>query len=181
MKTLDFSAFFQTKAQATDFSSRIATVSEKIYETEFDLEKSLMTEFGLKKKELLLTMLRDNEISAESPKKLKDFLADLQKDITSLPVLAIKIAFEPNDKNLKAFSEWFVMNTKNQVLFDITVDRRLVAGAIFNFNGRDADYTIKDKFLEIVHDFVVKSSPSNTVTVNLPHPEAKRKEETKEA
>ncbi len=178
MNTLDLSAFFQTKAQSTDFSSRIARVSEKIYETDFDLDKTLMEEFGLKKKELLLAMFRDNDVSPESPNKLKDFLGSVQKEIALLPVLTLKIAFEPTDKILKTLSEWFVMNIKNQVLFDINVDKRLIAGAILNYNGKDVDYTIKDKFITITNEYVEKSSPTNTVTVNLPHPPVKHDETT---
>lgn len=173
---VDLSAFFQTKAQATDFSSRIATVSEKIYETDFDLEKVLMEQFGLRKKEHFLTLLRDHNVSADSPTSLKQFLTDIQKDITTLKVLTLKFAFEPKEQTLKALSEWFVMNIKRQVLFDITVDPSIIAGAVISFNGKDTDCSIKEKFHHIVDDFVAKSHPENTVTVNLPHPDAKANE-----
>jgi F0F1-type ATP synthase delta subunit len=150
MNTLDLSSFFQTKAQASDFSSRIATLADKIYETDFNLEKALLNEFGLKKKDAFTRVLHENNISLESHTALKEFFTMMQQQITSLPVLTLTLAFEPNDDTMKALAEWFILNMNRQVVFEINVDRTLIAGAAISFNGKAADLSIKDKFTHIV-------------------------------
>lgn len=150
MKNLDLSAFFQTKAQANDFSARIATVSEKIYETDFHLEKALMNQFGLKKKDAFMIVLRDHNVDIEKHTELKKFFEDIQKSIKELPVLTLTLAFEPKDQHLKALAEWFVLNIKQQMLFEITVDPHLIAGASISFKGKTLDYSIRPKLDEVM-------------------------------
>ena len=160
MASLDLSAFFQTKAQSADFSSRLAALSEKIYETNFNLEKSLMEQFGLKKKDEFMKILRDQNVSIETNTELKKFLTDMQKDISALPVLSLTLAFEPKEKTLKALSEWFVLNIKKQLLLEINVDPQLIAGASISFNGKDSDYSIREKFDTIMQKTINKQEPT---------------------
>lgn len=150
MDTLDLSYFFQTKSQANDFLARISTISDQTYTTNFDLEKSLMEQFGLEKKDKFIALLRDNQINSKSASELKAFLTTLQNKITSLPALSITIAFEPKAQTLKALSDWFVLNLHHQMLFEITVDPKMIAGATFTFNGKHMDFSIKPKFEKIV-------------------------------
>lgn len=161
---IDLSAFFQTKAQATDFSSRLALLAEKIYETDFNLEKTLMELFGLKKKEQFIALLRDNNISSESNTALQKFVLDLQKDITNIPTLSLSVAFEPKEQTLKALSEWFVLNIKRQVLLEIKIDKELIGGAAISFNGKDADFSIRSKFDGAVNDLLAKPAAETATT-----------------
>ena len=163
MNTIDLSPFFQTKIQAADFSSRVATLAEKIYETDFNLEKALMDQFGLKKKDGFMTLLRDNKIASESNTALKQFLTQLQETIAALPVLSLTIAFEPTEKTMKALSEWFLINSNRQVLFAVTVDSRIIAGASISFNGKDQDFSIKAKFDQIVQEGLTKKTQETKV------------------
>lgn len=155
---IDLSAFFQTKSQASDFSSRVATISEKIYETDFDLDKTLIDQFGLKKKDMFMKLLHDQNVAIENHSTLKAFLTELQKTISSLPVLNLALAFEPKERTLKALSEWFVMNIKQQMLLEITVDPNLIAGAVISFKGRDVDYTIRPKVEKTAQEIVAKNT-----------------------
>lgn len=156
MTTLDLSSFFQTKAQASDFTSRVATLADKLYETDFNLETALLNEFGLKKKDAFMAIMRENNVSPDSTSSLKEFFTKLQEQVTSLPVLTLTLAFEPKDQTMKALAEWFVLNINKQVVFDINIDRSLIAGAAISFNGRDSDLSIREKFNKIVQDTMTK-------------------------
>jgi len=160
MNILDLSSFFQTKAQASDFASRIASLSEKIYETDFNLEKQLLNEFGLKKKDRFMTLLHENNVSIESNTALKEFFTQMQQQITSLPLLTLTIAFEPNDETMRTLAEWFLLNINKQVVFEIIVDRSLIAGAAIGFNGKEADLSIHDKFSKVVQNNFTKPTPA---------------------
>jgi F0F1-type ATP synthase delta subunit len=161
MNTIDLSSFFQTKSQASDFSSRIASLADKIYETDFNLEKELLNEFGLKKKDAFQRVMHENNVSAESHASLKEFFTKMQQQITSLPVLTLTLAFEPNDETMKALAEWFIINMNRQVVFEINLDRSIIAGATISFNGKNLDLSIKDKFTQIVQNIFTK--PVHTV------------------
>lgn len=144
MDSLNLSDFFTTKGQATDFLSRLATLSEMIYKTDFKLETSLMGLFGIQKKDKFLTLLRENNIPSNSAEDLKNFIITLQTTIAKLPVFSLTIAFEPTEQTLKVISEWFVMNLRKQAIFDFVVDPSLIAGATINYNGRFKDYSFKN-------------------------------------
>jgi len=154
MDKLDFSEFFHTKAQAADFAARLATISESIYQTSFNFEKALTETFGMDKKDKFLALIRTNNIAISSVDALKAFLTKTQADIATLPTLPITLAFEPQDQTLKVLSDWFALNVKRQVLFDIKVDHSLVAGAAMTFNGKFLDFSVKPKFDEILKNIM---------------------------
>lgn len=160
---IDLSSFFQTKAQAADFAARLAGVTEKMYYTNFNVEKVLMEQFGVVKKDALLSVLRDNNISVDSTKTIKDFFTKIQETIAALPVVPISLAFEPKEQTLKMLSDWFMINLKKQVLFDISVDRKLIAGAAITYKGKFKDFSIKTKVTEIINQVITKPQPIHAV------------------
>jgi F0F1-type ATP synthase delta subunit len=165
METIDLSDFFKTRQQANDFSTRLATVFDHMYQTTFDLEKTLMDQFGIARKDKFMTLLRDNNVTTDVP-TLKVFLTKVQEIIKTLPVVPIVLAFEPKSQTLQALVDWFQMNVKKQVLFDISVDPKLIGGAAITFNGKFGDYSIKPLFEKIM------ATTLATPTQNQPAPVA---------
>jgi F0F1-type ATP synthase delta subunit len=152
MEPIDLSEFMTTKAEANDFLERITTVTEKVFQTNFNFQNALKEQFGVTKSDRFLSLLLNNNINAESLPAVKDFLHKLQEQVTQLPVLSITIAFEPSQQTLAALSEWFLVNMKKQMLFDITVDKRLVAGAIINYHGKHRDFSVRPVFKQILEN-----------------------------
>lgn len=171
MEQLDLSAFFTTKAQSSDFVSRLALVSEKLYQNEFNLETTLFDQFGMHKKEKLLALLRENNINSKSNTELKEFFDKIVEKTTSLPVLTITIAFEPKEQTLQAISQWFLINMNKQMLFDIVIDPTILGGAAFTYNGKFLDFSIKQVFDQIISDVVAHATDPKLVEkwVHLPH------------
>jgi len=164
---LDLSVFFSTKAQAQSFSSGLSALSEKIYQTGFNIENILLNEFGIEKKEKFLKILRENNINTQSASELKTFIDKLILQIAQLPVLTLTIAFEPKEANLKIFAEWFVLNLNKQVIFDIVIDASLIGGAALTYKGKFMDYSIRPEFEKIADKILRKSNQSilNPVTL----------------
>jgi hypothetical protein len=160
---IDLSNFFQTRAQANDFSARLETITEQAYHTTFNIEKALMEQFGIAKKDKFLTLLRDNQVGVDQIKPIKDFIKKVQELTASLPVVPITIAFEPKEQTLQLLSEWFMVNLKKQVLFDITVDRKLIAGAAVTFKGKYRDLSIKAKFDETAKRVMTQKAPGHAL------------------
>jgi F0F1-type ATP synthase delta subunit len=162
MEEINLSEFFHTKAQANDFSARLSAIVEKIYQTDFNLDKMLIEEFGLQKKDKLIIFLRNNKVNTQSSSELNSFFNKLIEDISKLPILSLSIAFNPKEETLRILSEWFLLNYKNQVLFEITINPDLVAGSAISFNGKYRDYSVKPKFEKIIKDAVENKNNFNT-------------------
>lgn len=160
---MDLSDFFTTKAQATDFSTRLSSILESTYKTGFNLEKALMEQFGIEKKDKFTALLRDNNVSIDSIEVLKIFFTKIQESIANMTILPIIIAFEPKEQTLKTLSDWFLMNLKKQMLFDIKVDKNIIGGAAITYNGKFMDFSVKSKFDQIINNILYKQ-PNTTPT-----------------
>lgn len=161
MEDFDLSDFFHTRSQATDFSVHLASISEEIYQTGFDLEKTLLKHFGMKKKDKFISLLRNNKINIYVNSELETFFAKIQKRIADLPILSLIVAFEPTEETFKILSDWFLLNIKREVLLDITIDTKILGGATVSFKGKYGDYSIKPKFDQIFQE-VLLSKPQST-------------------
>lgn len=148
-KTVDLSDLFNTRPQAIDFSARLTVILKKIFEKEFNPENVFMEQFGIEKKDKFMTLLRDNNINAQSRLDIKNFIERIQTLIGALPVISLVLAFEPQQKTLQLLSRWFVLNTSKQVLFDIKVDETLIGGAAILSGGKYLDFSIKPEFDKI--------------------------------
>jgi F0F1-type ATP synthase delta subunit len=152
METIDLSDFFITKAEANAFAQHLTKIFDTIYTAHFDLDKSLMQELGMQKKEALIKLLRENKVQDSSIPALQEFLKKIQDAIATLPLVTLTIAFEPTNETLKAFSQWFLFTLKKQVIFDIHVDTSLVAGATITANGKFKDYSLKALFEKTIEE-----------------------------
>lgn len=156
MDQIDLSDLFTTKAEANDFLARLTTVSEMFFQTGFNLQKALLDNFGVNKSDHIITILRTNNINIESLPAVKEFVFILMSKISSLPVLSLTIAFEPNAQTLKSLSEWFFINLHKQMLFDITIDRDVIAGAKITYNGKFFDFSVKQTFERILENYMTR-------------------------
>lgn len=152
MEILDLSDLFNTRMQAQDFAARMSIVVKKVFETGFTPEKALLEQFGIEKKDAFMTLLRDNNVNAESRLAIKEFIDKMLAHIGTLQTITLTLAFEPTEKTLQGLSRWFILNMKKQVLFDIQVDRNLIGGAAIQSSGRFLDYTIKPDFDRIFRE-----------------------------
>lgn len=162
MEQLDLSSFFNTKTEANDFLTRITTISEMIFQTDFNLEKALKEQLGVNKGDHFLTLMRENNINSESLPVVKDFLHMLMEKIPTLPTLSLTIAFEPQEQTLKVLSEWCLVNLQKQILFEISVDPHLVGGALISNNGKFFDFSIRPTVTRILENTL--SKPLQTTT-----------------
>ena len=163
MDQIDLSDLFTTKVEANDFLARLTTISEMFFQTGFNLEKALHQHFGVNKSDRIINILRMSNINPESTPAVKDFFIILMTKISTLPVISLTIAFDPQDQTFKTLSQWFFINMHKQVLFDISVDHNILAGANITYNGKFFDFSVKSTFERILQDYMER----------LAHPNAK--------
>lgn len=146
MGEINLSDFFSTKSQALFFSACLHAITDKIYETNFDLEKNLSEQIGSIKTEKFLMLMRDNDIPIASNPALIEFFRCIQDTISSLPSAGITMAIEPNDQMLKSISNWLLLNLKKQILIEPEIDKNIIAGAAVSFQGKRLDSSIRSEF-----------------------------------
>ena len=56
-----------------------------------------------------------------------------------------------------------MINLKKQVLFDISVDRKLIAGAAITYKGKYKDFSIKPKVNEIITKILTQPPPIHAI------------------
>ncbi len=169
---IDFSDFFSTKAEANVFQSGLTTVADKIFQNDFHIEKALTEQFGINISDRLLAVMRENNINTQSRENVKTFLTGMQESIAKLPVLTLTIAFEPQENTLKSLSEWFLINMKKQVVFDFSVDHKVIAGATLTYNGKFFDFTVKPVFERILKTYTERLIKTSAPQQNIAHPPA---------
>jgi F0F1-type ATP synthase delta subunit len=109
-----------------------------------------MDQFGVAKTDKFMKLLRDNDIHPESNSSLQEWLKILLAKISSLPIVSLTLAFEPDESTTKIISGWFPLNINNQALLNITVQPDLIDGAVVDFNGKHGDFSLKPTFDRIL-------------------------------
>lgn len=159
----DLTNLFKTKTQAEDFSRRIGRVTQKVYETDFDLGKALLEEVGPKIRDEFMIILMNNHIDPANRASLKKFMESLREDIKNMEVLGLTLAFQPKEHTLSLISDWLMLNLGSQVLLDIKVDPDLVAGVAVDFRGKHTENSIKAKINSTLEEIF------NTKAADLPN------------
>lgn len=159
MDGIDLSLFVKTKADATDFVAKIGSILEHVYKTDFTLEHELLAQFGLTKQEKFVVFLRNSNVQLDSLAQVQAFLTSLQQKVSHLPILSLTLAFDPTEETLEKLSDWFILNTKQHILFDITVNPELIAGVTITYNGKYVDTSVRPAFDAILPTFWNATKP----------------------
>jgi ATP synthase delta (OSCP) subunit len=168
MDQIDLSDLFTTKAEANDFLARLTSISEMFFQTGFNFESALTVHFGINKRDRIISILHANNINTESLPSVKEFIFVLMSKISSLPVLALTIAFEPQEQTLKTLAEWFFINMHKQMLFDISVDKNVIAGARITYNGKFYDFSVRPTFEKILQTYLARLSTQTVSQIEQP-------------
>lgn len=73
---------------------------------------------------------------------------ELGKAQTKLPVLTMYLTFEPDDQTLSQIGEYVRKNFGQNLLLDIKLDPKLIAGTSLVWKGMIHDYSLKAKLQE---------------------------------
>lgn len=155
MDTLNLTKFFTTRSQARAFTEALSRVADQVYVTGFNLEQSLTEQLGFVKKDLFLQLLQQNTISLQEPSALRKFLDDVVAKVAAMPTLKMTIAIEPNEQLLRSVLDWCEINIGDQVILDVAVDPRLIAGTTIQFGGKYLDLSIKPLVEKILSEPVL--------------------------
>ncbi|MEK7504563.1 MAG: hypothetical protein AAB550_03625 [Patescibacteria group bacterium] len=87
------------------------------------------------------------ETTLQELEKRKGDLENWKLEIENLRVLGLTIANEPTRSNVMIYGAWVKKNIGEDVIMDITIDSRIVAGAQIVWNGKYKDYAYVQRLL----------------------------------
>lgn len=132
-----------TRWDVKTYLDHLDMLESHLFNIKVDILEKMGEYFPHDKKEKLLEAAKDSSVDVKDPQEFQGFIKDLRKEIEALPIVILRIAYEPTEKSLKILSGWFVRTYGKKVLFDLIIDRSLVGGAVIEFNGRVKDYSLK--------------------------------------
>lgn len=135
----------KTKEEAARFVEDLKKLADSLFNAKSDFEQALKKNIPFPKKEKLLEMLKNNNIDKNNFSQMQEFLSLLLETIEKMPVLTIKIGFEPREETIENISEWLQLKLGKNILLEAEVDKNIIAGALISYNGAYKDYSLKNK------------------------------------
>ena len=90
-------------------------------------------------KEELVFLLE--EIAGKKTELGKEEIYKLEKKLQSLPEIKLEIAFSPDDNFINKIGQWIEKELGQKIILDITVNPKVVAGAIIEYQGNWRDFS----------------------------------------
>jgi F0F1-type ATP synthase delta subunit len=93
-------------------------------------------------KNALLLVLHEQDLDFFSQKRLPTFLSQLRLLAEKVAVAKIKVAIQFKQEDVLAMAKLMAEKVGQQVVFDVTVDKSLIAGMILQYGDYISDYSV---------------------------------------
>lgn len=98
----------------------------------------------------LRDFLKEQEFEKlDSRERQEEFLTELKENLQNIPQVKITVAFAPSDGFLKETSQWLEDEIGEKVIIDLTVNHKIVAGAVIEYQGRYLNLALNKKIEQI--------------------------------
>jgi F0F1-type ATP synthase delta subunit len=74
-----------------------------------------------------------------------DYLLTVERQLMGLKSVKLILACEPSIKLVETIALWLKANVGRSVVLDITLDKKLIGGAIVEYDGKYGDFSLKSK------------------------------------
>ena len=89
----------------------------------------------IRTKEELISFLEEIAHLRKIKDKEEQPTKELEKYLRSLPEIKLEIAFSPENNFLEKISQWFEKELGQKIILDLTVNPKIVGGAIIEYQG----------------------------------------------
>ena len=89
--------------------------------------------------------LENKKLLSVSPDLQLSFFEHLKSYLQKIPQLKLEIAFKPSKDFLLTLKRWFKKKNKQEVILDITINPKIVGGAIIEYQGQYRDFSLLEK------------------------------------
>lgn len=142
MKFEDLVKKIRTKEELISFLEEVGRIREIIFkDKELPLSKKVEGKVSPELKELI-EKLEKEKIISENREQQSTFWEKLEKELQSLPVVKLEIAFSPEDDFLNKISQWFEKELRQKIILDLIINPKIVGGARLEYQGLFRDFSL---------------------------------------
>jgi len=148
----DLEKKIKTKEDLILFLEELSLAQQAAFRKDKDLlSEKLKGKINEELKNFLERMEKKGMIS-KSPERQCSFLEKIKKHLLSLPEIRLEIAFSPSSEFLKKIDLWFKEELGRKIILDLTVNPKIVGGAIIEYQGNWRDYSLAKEIDELIND-----------------------------
>lgn len=92
-------------------------------------------------------LLVSSKLSLKTPKE--KFLKGLKDVLSNVVELKISLSFAPTHELVERIHTWFLENIKDDIVLDIKVDKKMLAGIRISYKGEYRDYSVSKRVDEL--------------------------------
>lgn len=93
--------------------------------------------------DLIFESAKEANIDLEDSNQAQNFYKEIETSLQNRPIVDLTLAFGPSYELLQKISNWWNKNIEPNILLNIKIDKKLVAGAIIGYNGIMKDFTLR--------------------------------------
>jgi len=148
---ISFHPYLKTKEDVGKTVTMLDSLSDKLFRQDtLNPSETFASELPYSLSTIIEKLISEQNIDMQDKKNLQAFINQLKKDLSSLPILHIILAIEPNQKLIDQIHSWLYETIKKLIILDITVDETIIAGAAISFDGRANDYSLRNQMEQTV-------------------------------
>lgn len=140
-----FQSHIKTTEDVTFFLSFLEKLNTELFKKDRTLAQILEQEISYQNGLTLKKIAASHNVNLAHAAEVVNFLTKLTEAVNALPVMHLTLAFPPKEGLITTISQWFMVNMREYVILEITVDRSLLAGAVVSFNGKRKDFSLKQQ------------------------------------
>lgn len=145
----DILSNIKTVDEANRFASEIDTLLDALFKTQGNAFEKALNSISIPNKQTLKEAFLKDNVSFEDKTMIKEYLIGLKERVQKLRVLKLSLGFAPSEDSIDKLFTWVLKNQGVGVILDIKEDKKIIGGAIIEFEGKYKDFSLKKKLEEV--------------------------------
>lgn len=134
-----------TKQDLLLFYKEVDQIMTNMFTEPENFEETASGILAPEKKTAVFNFLKQENVKMNNPVDIKVGLSKIKKIGDNLPIVSLRLAYEPTEAVIKTISSWFIKKLGQKVVIDFSLERSIIGGVYISYNGLYKDYTLKTK------------------------------------
>ncbi len=142
----DFGEVLHTKEEAVEFIAMVDKILDSFFNAKETPNEKMKKLLPYQIYDYLQQQAAKQRIALDDKEMFKNYLNQVKIFVQHIPVVTIEIPFLPTSNMLTNISNYLSIYLKRTILFDIVINKNLIAGAKLSYNGKYKDFSYRKKF-----------------------------------
>lgn len=140
---LPITSFLYSVEDRSFMLGKLAILEQGAFSTKQSFEEQVHEQFSLPVAEALLHAMTEANIASSSAPAVQKFIKAQIETVKSLPVVRLRVAFNPSNDMVKNISKWLDLFSSDKMLVEVIVDPAVIGGVAIELDGTYSDYSLK--------------------------------------